>query len=124
MTLVYNSLPHHASVGGSFFCYLFCIITEIVYLCTRRIIKNNTIMSIQVAVDVPNSPYVDMDDFKKQVADYAKVLYYKMSVKASPSTMKPLEELSPVLQQLCGICSVGEDDINGEVVRSEALKKI
>ena len=56
-------------------------------------------MSIQVAVDVPSSPYVDMEDFKKQVADYAKVLYNKMSIKNAPSTsaMKPLEELSPML---------------------------
>lgn len=81
-------------------------------------------MSIQVAVDVPSSPYVDMEDFKKQVADYAKVLYYKMSIKNAPSAsaMKPLEELSPMLQKLCGICSVSEDDINGDIARSEVLK--
>ena len=54
-------------------------------------------MSIQVAVDVPSSPY-----------------------KNAPSTsaMKPLEELSPVLQRLCGICSVSEDDINCDIARS------
>ena len=81
-------------------------------------------MSIQVAVDVPNSPHIDMDEFKKQVADYASVLFYKMSAKNVSSPMKPLEELNPVLQQLCGICSVSENDINGELARSEALKKI
>ena len=60
-------------------------------------------MSIQVAVDVPSSPY-----------------------KNAPSTsaMKPLEELSPVLQRLCGICSVSEDDINGDIARSEALREL
>ena len=81
-------------------------------------------MPIQVAVDVPNSPHIDMDEFKKQVADYAKVLFYKMSAKNAPSPMKPLEELNPVLQRLCGICSVSENDINGELARSEALKKL
>ena len=49
-----------------------------------------------------------------------------MSIKNAPSTsaMKPLEDLSPVLQKLCGICSVSEDDINGDVARSEALKEL
>ena len=80
-------------------------------------------MSIQVAVDVPSSPYVDMEDFKKQVADYAKVLYYKMSIKNAPST-SAMKELSPMLQKLCGICSVSEDDINGDIARSEVLKEL
>ena len=56
MTLldVYNSLPHHASGGGVFFRYLFCIIPEIVYLCTQIIQKRKKIIMIREPIIIDN----------------------------------------------------------------------
>lgn len=54
MTLVYNSLPHHTSVVGVFFCYLFCVITIVVYLCTQIIQKRKKIIMIREPIIIDN----------------------------------------------------------------------
>lgn len=37
------------------------------------------------------------------------------------SKIKSFDQLSPEIQQLCGICHVAEDDLNGDNARTDAL---
>ena len=40
------------------------------------------------------------------------------------SMMKPLGQLDPALQELCGICHVDEDDLNGDNARKMVLEGV
>lgn len=38
--------------------------------------------------------------------------------------MKPLSQLDPALQELCGICHVDENDLNGDKAVGETLARV
>lgn len=83
-------------------------------------------MSINFALEIPNSPYVDTEEFKKKVAEYAQTLFMRMSAQGASTArkMKPFQQLDPMLQELSGICFVAEDDLNGDEARQKALNTI
>ncbi len=86
-------------------------------------------MILQFALDIPNSiTLFNVDDFKQKVFDYADNLLKSMTPtrkkNKSQYKMRSLNELDPVLQELCGICNISEKDLNGDEAREIELAKI
>lgn len=85
--------------------------------------------AINFTLEVPNNVNrINIEEFKRKVTKYAQVVIVSMTKgeleSDKDSVIRPLEDLSPEIQNLCGICNIAEDDINGEIARSEALKSI
>ena len=80
--------------------------------------------ALNISVEVPNMGMLNMDDLKRQLTNYARMLV-KLSVDSKQvKHVRPLNELHPAIQQMCGVINVPEDDLDGEQARNEYLKEV
>ncbi|MBQ0029718.1 MAG: hypothetical protein KBT32_04705 [Bacteroidales bacterium] len=85
--------------------------------------------TLSFTIDVPQNNGLDMADLTTKVKNFVIQLVsvtpkMNVEIKTSKAVLKPLAQLDPAIQSLCGICHVEEADINGEKAREEALKMI
>ncbi|MCQ2974097.1 MAG: hypothetical protein MJ211_04730 [Bacteroidales bacterium] len=86
-------------------------------------------MTLQFALDIPaNVTMLNVDELKQKLLDYANSLIKSMpntiNDKRNSNNLKPINELDPLLQELCGICNIDENDLNGDLQRKKELEKI
>ena len=81
--------------------------------------------SLNIPIEIPNSTELNLEELKRQLTDYARILVNK-SIHAdfSRKGVRAYEELHPMVQELCGIVSLPEDDLDGELARAEYWKEV
>lgn len=81
--------------------------------------------SLNIPVEIPNSTTLNLDELKAQLTDYARLLVSRsINGDNSRSRVRSFDELHPQVQELCGIVSLAEDDLDGEMARWDYLKGI
>lgn len=79
--------------------------------------------SLNIPIEIPNSANLNLEELKRQLTDYARMLINQAANGALPKKgIRSFKELHPNVQALCGVISYPEDDLDGEKVRSEYLK--
>ena len=81
--------------------------------------------SLNIPIEIPNSTNLNLEELKRQLTDYARMLINQAVNDALPKKgIRSFEEINPNVQALCGVISYPEDDLNGENERYEYLKDL
>ena len=65
--------------------------------------------SLNIPIEIPNSKQLNLEEIKRQLTDYARILINQSVNKG----VRPFKELHPNVQALCGVVSFPEDDLDG-----------
>ena len=81
--------------------------------------------SLNIPIEIPNSANLNLEELKRQLTDYARVLINQDTADTlPPKRIRAFKELHPYVQALCGVISFPEDDLDGDKARSEYLKNL
>jgi len=81
--------------------------------------------SLNIPIEIPNSTNLNLEELKRKLTDYARLLVKKSTCVDSPQRrVRSLEELHPKVQELCGIVSLPEEDLDGELARAEYWREV
>lgn len=81
--------------------------------------------SLNIPIEIPNSTNLNLEELKRQLTDYARMLINQAVNDALPKKgIRSFKEIHPNVQALCGVISYPEDDLNGENERYEYLKNL
>lgn len=86
--------------------------------------------TLNIAFEVPQTPSFRVNEFRRQMNEYAKTLIDKFNSQKEKDDMPKghkvfsYRELSPEIQALVGICkgAVAEEDLDGDIARMEAME--
>lgn len=88
-------------------------------MCTLKITLSDALME-KIRPSFPSQQAI-MTYAQKQLEEVF-VRFAEEHTGKEPTTMKSLNQLDPMLQELCGICHVDENDLNGESARNKVLE--
>ena len=81
--------------------------------------------ALNIQIEVTNLGMYDLETLKRELTDYARMLVNQTAGgNLSRKGLRPFKELDPHIQALCGVISYPEDDLDGEMLRSEHLKAL
>lgn len=81
--------------------------------------------SLNIPIEIPNSTNLNLEELKRQLTDYARMLINQAVNDALPKKgIRSFKEIHPNVQALCGVISYPENDLNGENERYEYLKDL
>ena len=70
---------------------------------------------VTIPITLPTTGSYTVEDLKRELTDFALRLLHKPT--STTTTLKSLSQLDPSIQELCGICHVAENDLNGDYAR-------
>ena len=88
-------------------------------MCTLNITLNDSLMD-RIRPSFPSQQAI-MAYAQKQLEEIF-VRFVEQHAEHETPMMKPLSQLDPALQELCGICHVDENDLNGDNARKMILE--
>ena len=82
-------------------------------------------ISLNIPIEIPNSASLNLEELKRQLTDYARMLVYKSTnVSAPKHGLRSFDELHPAVKELCGVISLAEDDLDGEKARADFWREV
>lgn len=90
-------------------------------MCTLNITLNDALME-RVRPSFPSQQAI-MAYAQKQLEEIF-VRFAEQQSGTETIAIKPLSQLDPTLQELCGICNVDENDLNGDKARKMILEGV
>lgn len=80
--------------------------------------------AINIPIEVPGSGMLNMEELKQKLTSYAHILVRSSLVKKQRNSLRSMGDLQPAVQDLCGVVSFPEEDLEGDEARNEYLKGV
>lgn len=81
--------------------------------------------SLNIPIEIPNSASLNLEELKRQLTDYARMLVYKSAnVSTHKHGIRSFDELHPAVKELCGVIPLAEDDLDGEKARADFWREV